>query len=394
MMVIIKVFIKQNLPYIYNRLVVAKKSLPKKVVKNYFKTNYRKTALLSYIVKPFIEGSNLRHTNHYESMSIAMILNDLGYRVDIIGYDDERSLDFNKYSILIGFGDSFKKYYESGCNHLKTIYYGTGMDVCHQNNMTLKRLKNVFYKKGEWVNQSIRYVEKSWTYQTILVDGMIVLGNNVCKESYEKYFEGIICNIPAPFYKTIDGYEIMSERDTKSDKGFLWFGGSGLIHKGLDLVLEAFVNRPEATLHVCGPINNEPTFKKLYYKELYQTPHIKTHDFVDISSEQFNNILKECSFSIFPSCSEGGSPSLITSIGNGALIPIITKETSVSTGSEIWIKEFTSAEVEKAINKALSLKDEDIIRMQEENLAYVCKYHSQDNYYNELKRAIKLIILT
>ena len=37
-------------------------------------------------------------------------------------------------------------------------------------------------------------------------------------------------------------------------KSFLWFGSDGFIHKGLDLVLEAFAQMPDYNLTVCGPI--------------------------------------------------------------------------------------------------------------------------------------------
>ena len=48
--------------------------------------------------------------------------------------------------------------------------------------------------------------------------------------------------------------------------------------------------------------------------------------------DKFEEILLSCSFAIFPSCSEGGCPSTLTVIGNGGLIPIITKETTIETG--------------------------------------------------------------
>jgi hypothetical protein len=356
-------------------------------ISNYFKTKYSKNALLSYITYPFVKEQNLSHTNYFEAISHAKILNELGFNVDIIDYDYDRNVDFSKYRVLVGFGEQFTNYFNSGFTHMKTIYYGTGMHVCHQNNATLKRLKQVYQKKGIWLTKSTRYVEKTWTYQTMLVDAIIALGNDICKESYAKYYNGPIFIIPAPFYKVLDGYEILSKKTKNSAKGFLWFGGAGLIHKGLDLVLEYFIEHPELTLHICGPIKNEPDFEKLYYKELYQTPNIITHGFIDISSEHFKQILEECAFIIFASCSEGGGPSVITAIGNGALIPIITKETTISTNFEVWIEDFTVEEIEKAVNKALSFSEDAIIEMQKANLEYVLENHSQTNYYKELKKA-------
>ena len=83
------------------------------------------------------------------------------------------------------------------------------------------------------------------------------------------------------------------------------------------LVLDYFSNRSDLTLHVCGPIENEKEFVEIYKKELYFSDHIKTHGFIDLGSKKFEDILASCSFVIFPSCSEGGCPSVITAIGNG-----------------------------------------------------------------------------
>jgi hypothetical protein len=356
----------------------------RKKIENYFKTQHSKNALLSYITHPFTKGQYFSHTNYFEAMSHAKILNELGYNVDIVDYEYQGKIDFSRYDLLVGFGDAFNQYFESGINKkITTIYYGTGMHVCHQNHATLKRLRDVYLKKGIWLGKSIRYVEKCWTYQTYLVDAMIVLGNKVSIESYKKFYNGRIFNIQAPFNKVIDAYELLKK--SKNAKSFLWFGSSGLIHKGLDLLLDFFSKRRDLRLHICGPIENEPDFEKIYYKELYETSNIITHGFVDIRSEKFKKILEDCSFLIFPSCSEGGGASVITVIGNGGLIPIITKETTISTGYEIWIEDFTVEAIEKAVNRALSLTDEEILQLRKRNLEYVLQNHTTDVYYQKLK---------
>jgi glycosyltransferase involved in cell wall biosynthesis len=381
----IKKFIERKFPlfYFYLRRII--KILKKKKIKNYFKTKYPKNALLSYITYPFKKGEYFRHTNYFEAMSHAKILNELGYNVDVIDYDYQGEIDFSKYDLLVGFGDAFQRYFESGRNKMKTIYYGTGMHVCHQNHATLKRLKDVYLKRNVWLGKSTRYVEKAWTHQTYLVDAMIVLGNEICVESYRRFYEGQIFNIPAPFYKVIDAWELLESNNIR--KSFIWFGSSGLIHKGLDLVLKFFSKNPDLKLHICGPIKNEPDFERVYRKELYETPNIITHGFVDIKTEKFKEILKDCSFIIFPSCSEGGCSSVITLIGNAGLIPIITKETTISTGYEIWIEDFTVEAIENAVNKALLLSDKDILELRKKNLEYVLKNHTTEVYYKKLKEA-------
>lgn len=59
-------------------------------------------------------------------------------------------------------------------------------------------------------------------------------------------------------------------------KRFLWFGSGGMVHKGLDLVLEAFAEMPEYHLTVCGPVSREQDLEQACFKELHQTPNIET----------------------------------------------------------------------------------------------------------------------
>lgn len=383
---------KRKFPRTFNFLRKVYGAFKNREINNYFTTNYQKTALLSYITYPFARSSDLAHTNSYEAISHAQIMKELGYNVDVIDYDSAKIPNFLKYDLLVGFGDAFQKYFESGCDHMKTIYYGTGMHVCYANHATLGRVRDVHTRKGKWLCKSSRFVDKTWTHQTLLVDGMIVLGNDVSKQSYTKFYNGIVRSVPAPFYKVLDGREILAARDLAINKSFLWFGSSGLIHKGLDLVLDFFSKRPDLTLHVCGPIDGEPDFKNVYSKELCETKNILNHGFIDISSVAFAEILRDCSFLISPSCSEGGAAGTLNAIGNGALIPIVTKETTISTGHQIWINELTEKGIKDAVEMALGLSSDEVLNSQGLNLDYVLRHHSKETYYNELKQSYKCIL--
>jgi glycosyltransferase involved in cell wall biosynthesis len=364
-----------------------------KIIKNFYKTNYKKNALLSYITVPFKKDSFV-HTNYFEAKSWAKILSELGYNIDVVNYECNSELDLSKYDIICGFGNIFQKYFEGSYKKkIKTIYYGTGMHVCHQNHATLQRINNVYNHKGIWLGKSARFVEKTWTHQTSLVDGIIALGNDKCADSFKKYYEGTVLSVPAPFYHIHNAEELINQRCVDANKNFLWFGSSGLIHKGLDLLLDYFSNNPDLTLHVCGPIDNEIDFVNAYRKELFENKNIITYGFLDINSETFVDILKKCSFVVFPSCSEGGSPSVLTVVGNGGLIPIISHETTVSTASEIWIEKLTYEGIEQSIKTALSLNELTIKKMQIDNYEYVKEHNSTSNYYNELKSAITSLVL-
>lgn len=358
------------------------------MIENVNGTNYDKYALLSYITVPFKDDS-FTHSNYFEAKSWAKILSDLGYNVDVINFDGNRNLDLSKYEVICGFGNVFQNYFE-GCysKKIKTIYYATGMHVYHQNQATLQRVKNVYNLKGVWLGKSARFVEKTWTHQTLLVDGIIALGNEKCADSFKEHYEGTVLSVPAPIYQIYDAEDFINQRSLNANTNFLWFGSSGLIHKGLDLLLDYFSKHNDLTLHICGPIENEIDFVNVYTKELFETKNIITYGFVDINGDKFADILKKCSFVIFPSCSEGGCVSVLTAIGNGGLIPIISHETTISTGNEIWIENLTYEGVDKSIRKALSLDKVTVKNMQFDNYKSVKTHNSATNYYNQLKMSI------
>ncbi|RKG31598.1 glycosyltransferase [Acinetobacter tianfuensis] len=360
-----------------------------RTVSNYYGTNFKKNVLISYITLPFYKNY-VSHTNSFEALTAAKIFNELGYNVDILFYKNKIN-DLKKYDVIYGFGDVFEQVVKKNLNPT-LIYYGTGMHVCHQNMKTLERMHDVHQKKDVWLPKSMRYVRESWSYQTTIAHAIIALGNEVCEKSYRKHTDiSKIYSLRAPYFHTIKN-NLIYERKESSKNKFLWFGSSGLIHKGLDLCLEYFKLNKTVELHICGNILSEPDFVKVYYEELYRTKNIFTYGFIDINSEKFKEILLTCSFIIFPSCSEGGSPSVVTCVGNGGLIPIVTKETSFSTGYEIIIDNYSLKGIEDAIHSVTSLNFEKIKALQEYNQQFVLKNNSQDKYLKDMRMIINNII--
>ena len=120
-------------------------------------------------------------------------------------------------------------------------------------------------------------------------DCAAVLGNEFTISTYT-YANKPIYRVPisAPFlYPWPEGKDFEACR-----RHFLWFGSHGFVHKGLDLVLDAFAEMPDYHLTVCGPIREEieKDFEKAFYKELYQTSNIRTLGWVDIGRPEFTKL--------------------------------------------------------------------------------------------------------
>jgi hypothetical protein len=361
----------------------------KRPIKNYFKTNFKENVLISYITYPFKNGINLRHTNTAEALEIAKVFHELGYKVDILNYEYEGNLNYDKYSIIFGFGEPLINSFYRRNHKILTIYYGTGMHVIHQNHATLKRIEEVYKKKGKWLLESGRIIDKAWSAQTSLVDDIITLGNDEVINSYQKYFSRKIYNVPVSYYKIFDHEEIIKNKNFGDAKNhFLWFGSSGLIHKGLDLLLEVFKELPNLNLHICGPIDNEPKFKNCYHEELYNYNNIYTYGYLDINSETFKDIIKQCAFVIFPSCSEG-EPSSVINVMVYGLIPIVTNTAGIRINDfGIEIKELTSESIKESMIKAVNLSEDEIEKRSMKCANDTINNHSIEKYSHELKKVL------
>jgi hypothetical protein len=349
----------------------------KRPIINYYKTNYTENVLISHITHCFKKGIDLTHTNQVEALEVARVFKELGYNVDIVDYYFEGNLKYNKYSVIFGFGEPLISSFYSTNNKIIRIYYGTGMHVIHQNYATLNRIEEVYKKKGKWLLESGRIVDKAWSAQTSLVDNIIVtLGNEKAVELYQRYFPRKIYNIPVSYYKEFDHENIIQSKDFKdAKKHFLWFGGSGLIHKGLDLLLEVFKELPDLNLHIGGSIDNEPGFKECYYEELYKMKNIHTYGFIKVNSEAFKNIVKKCAFIIFPSCSEGIPGSVINVMVYG-LMPIVPSVAGIRIKDfGIEIKELTRESIKESIIKAVNLSEKEI-----EKKSLACANDTTENY--------------
>ncbi|MBW6440674.1 glycosyltransferase [Patescibacteria group bacterium] len=373
------------------------KKLIERPIKNYYKTNYKKTVLISYITKPFtMNNLSLRHTNYAESLMIAEVFKELEYNIDVYSYNYEGKIDYSKYSLVFGFGDPLCNSFYNRTNRIITIYYGTGMHICMQNNNSIKRIKEVYEKMGVWLPESGRIVEKAWSIQTTLPDAMVVLGNQYTVESYKEYYKGPIFNIPISYIdiipqKTIA--QIINDKKYNETKfNFLWFSGPGLIHKGLDLLLEVFEKNANWHLHICADFNKEKNFEKLYYEQLYNLPNVKYYGFVDLKSKIFEKLMKECLFCILPSCAEGGGGSVINVMAEG-LIPVVTKETSVDINNFGYlINGLNIIEINKTIRSILA-EDENVLKQKSLECFFDTRErHSLEKYKQELKNSIKAIL--
>jgi hypothetical protein len=355
-----------------------------KFLNNLYKTKFDKSVLISYTIIPFIY-QNSKHTNNQESKVIADIFNKLGYNVDIVHYTNQNNIKYSKYQIIFGFGEPFENSFKY--KNLKRIYYATGAHVFHQNYAEIKRIDNANIRHNATILPK-RLVPWTWSLSTSLSDSLIVIGNEWTKSTYTKYTNKEVLSINATALININSKKIIRDIN-KTKKNFLWFGSSGLVHKGLDLCLEYFIEHKDLTLHICGPMEND--FKEVFAKYL-EKENIHYYGFINVDSQNFIDIVSNCSFTILPTCSEGQATSLLTTMGAG-LIPISTKYCGIDIEKEGYVIEDLELEsIDKTIKTVMFLENKHIENKSKRLIRYINEQHSIINFEMNLRNLLYKVL--
>lgn len=307
--------------------------------------------LLSYITLPFITKDKILdgHTNRWECKEIAKIFMNHGYEIDVIDWDNRSFTPSKKYDYFFDIHQNMERLaplLNQNCFkilHLTTSYW------FFQNQAEDQRLANLKERRGV-ILKPRRHLQTSEAIK--IADAVSMLGNDKTVSTYPKIDKKINL-IPI---STTHLYPSPEKKDfSEAKKNFIWFGGSGTVHKGLDLVLEAFNQTPELNLIVCGKINNEKDFEKTYFKELYQTSNISVVGLIDPGSEKFKSLIERSIAIVYPSSSEGQSGAVIITMHAG-LIPIISEYSGVDVKNfGILLKDNTIDEIKQKIKNLANL---------------------------------------
>ncbi|MHA1381097.1 MAG: glycosyltransferase [Candidatus Helarchaeota archaeon] len=355
------------------------------------KKNYRGNVLLSYLVPKCLfnkgQGVSLTHSNEWECLQIAKIFLDLGYDVDIIRWTDKKFVPKKKYSFFIDIHHNMERLAPILNKECVKIFHITGSHWHFQNTaeyyrlLALKKRRGVILIPRRMVtpNLAIEYCD----YATIL-------GNNATMETYA-FAKKTLFKIPL---STTVLYEFNENKDIdKCKRNFLWLGSKGMVHKGLDLVLEVFRDLPNHKLIVCGKISEEKDFEREFHRELYETPNIITVGWVDINSQLFLKIINNCIGLIYPSSSEGQAGSVVTCLHAG-LIPIISYHSGVDVNNfGIILKDNSHEEIKNSILKLSNLPSRELKIKSRKAWEYARANHTREKFREEYKKFVMNILM-
>ena len=385
-----KTFIKSGLRYFGLELVRYKEEPFTKLVSLQPKTAAQGNALLSYVLDPFLlksgQAISNAHTHDWESFQIAEILLDLGYLVDVIDYRNFVFRPQKPYNVFIGARTNFERIsrlINPDC--LKIVHLDTAHWI-YNNSYAYNRHRELLERKGIALNNN-KYVEANQALEW--ADCGTVLGNEYTLGTY-RYAKKPLYSIPISTCGLYDSPENKAWHNCR--RNFLWFGSGGLVHKGLDLTLEAFAEMPDYHLYVCGPVEQEKGFEQIYTKELYHTPNIHTKGWVDVNGEEFLEVVNRCIGLIYPSSSEGSAGSAINCMHAG-LIPILTFESGLDVHDfGIILKDSSITEIKKAVIELSNQSLDKQKMMAQKAWAQARKKHTRENFAIEMRRVLEKII--
>ena len=219
-------------------------------------------------------------------------------------------------------------------------------------------------------------------------EAIIALGNDSVRQTYAKFPHVFILNNAAYFD---NHYDQVKKDFLKARKNFFFFAGAGNVHKGLDLLLEAF-SQLNVHLYICQKI--KPNFYKIYQKELEGFANIHLIGRVKMRSSQFYKIVDKCAFLIHPSCADG-SPGAVVECMHQGLIPVLSRETGIDT--ENYGVMLNTCSIKEIIKTGQNLSQRSVNclkKMSQRTWRTALDKYSQSTFLANMKKAIKTAITT
>lgn len=352
------------------------------------KSTIRGAVLISYTTLPYLDQRLevlSAHTNRWECMQMTREFLNHGYAVDIIDSTDTRFVPKKKYAYFVDIGTNMERI----ASHLNAdctkIFFNTHSHWRFQNEAERKRLLDIKRRRGVDL-EPVRELKPERAIE--LCDVAASVGNAYTISTYA-YAGKPITLIPL---STTHTYAPPDQKDfEKIRKNFIWFGGAGLAHKGLDLVLEAFANMPEYHLMVCGKISPNDPFVRVYARELYELPNVKTLGWTDPGSAKFKDAYDTSLGIIYPSCAEGCAGSVVLCMHAG-LIPIVSREAGVDVlPFGIQLRENTISAIQDSVRALSALPTDTLSEKAVAAWRYARDHYTRKNFLSAFRDFVDML---
>lgn len=346
--------------------------------------------LVSYIPGPLVcrddDRRLRRHSNSWESLEIAKIFAGNGYAVDAISWDDTSFVPKRDYTAVFDISVNLARCSRPGTYK---FLHATGSDPLFSNKAEQERIDALKERRGVSVAPR-RFVKDAdielFHGNLAKADTVTLIGNGVTSATFPEHIRRKLqCVAPTGSYLC----RIRNPREIDIKREFVWFNGTGAVHKGLDLVLEVFARNPGLVLHVIGPYLKERDFAAAYEYELTRCPNIISHGFLYPSSRIFLEITKNVLGFVSPSCSEGISTSAITCMHYG-MAPVVSRNSGVDMTEDMGcvLNTCTIEEIEETVLSLTERPELEIRKMIAASQEYALKRFSRKEFSRNMGNVI------
>jgi glycosyltransferase involved in cell wall biosynthesis len=322
------------------------------------------------------------HSGFGESLVLLELLLEQGYIVDFFHLFGTPEIEWAKYQLVIDAGQNLEKAPE--VKGQKRIFYST---ACHWKTFRENQMARSvsFQNRNGLLIKPDRDIEAG--YSDDCADIITCFGGSYQWASFGNNASkvrslNISCtHIPLSFEKRIG-----------NKNKFMWFGGYGPFHKGLDLVIEAFRQLPDCDLYIMGHLNEDPVFLKWCAVEFSKYPNIQFKGWLEPQSQEFQKLASECDGIVFASSSEGGAGSIIQCMQYG-LIPIVNESTSLlfQPGSFLVRGQTAEDEIVSIREAVKTFRDTDVSKLQglSNEIQFACReHHNLKAYKSSLEKVL------
>ena len=346
----------------------------------------RGRAGLAYVSSPFRGRATGLHSNEAEAHAMSIVLQDAGLEVVVFDFDTNSPPDVRGIDLLIGFGKVFEEACRAGHPGQTRVLYHTGAYLPFQNAAELSRVDDFRRRHGAHLRPR-RCVDPYGPASQHIPDGIILLGNAWTASTYASVARRIETLDPTTNAHWIGPRQLPPAQR----RGLLWMGSTGCLHKGLDLVIDAFPTLGTGwELHICGDDSaSEPDFWAHY---ACLPSAIQRHGWVHPASSTMRTILDRCSFVILPSCSEGMATSVLAGMACG-LVPIVTKETGIDVdGVGILISSLEVNAVATAMHSAAAMDEGQVTSLAAAAIERIAERHTLEVFTRRFAHLISAYV--
>jgi len=348
---------------------------------------HTKRALLAYRAFGVWTQSRVAWSAIGDVHDILRTLSRMGYRTDVIDYDDTTFVPSQQYDLFIGHnGNNFEHIEKQIPPETLTVFYPMYAYWKFQNAEEEKRLAEIKERHGITLAAE-RTIRVSDDYALAHADGVIVMSNERGMKTYPR--EENIFRINNAGYGDEKCMDLSTKDFAAARDGFLFIAGSGNAHKRLDVILEAFAGMPDKELYLCTKLEDD--FKAAFEKYLFHTPNIHYIGHIRLYTPEFYDLMRKCNYVVYGSCSEG-SPGAVIDVMFQGLIPLVSVGSHIDVAPHGFeIEPFTVEEVQRTVREVSS---HDAAWAQERSIAvqnYAKDIFSIERYRETLKKYIETI---